>query len=47
MIGHENRLITADCDSGKRRSNKDPVLSPKWALYAKTDWPTDFDFDFK
>jgi hypothetical protein len=22
-------------------SNKDLVLSPKWMLYSKTDWPTD------
>jgi hypothetical protein len=32
-------------------SNKDLVLSPRWVLYFKTDWPTDrrlqhnFDFD--
>jgi hypothetical protein len=22
-------------------SNKDLVVSPKWVLYSKTDWPTD------
>jgi hypothetical protein len=22
-------------------SNKDLVLSPRWVLYSKTDWPTD------
>jgi hypothetical protein len=22
-------------------SNKDPVVSPKWVLYSKTDWPAD------
>jgi hypothetical protein len=35
-------------------NNKYLVVSPKWVLYSKTDWPTDrrsqynfnFDFDF-
>jgi hypothetical protein len=33
-------------------SNKDLVVSPRWVLYSKTDWPADrrsyhdFDFDF-
>jgi hypothetical protein len=53
IVHTDNRLITADCDSSRQRErpistnlqesdrNKCLVLSLKWVLYTKTDWPTD------
>jgi hypothetical protein len=28
-------------DSGNIRDSKDLVVSPRWVLYSKTDWPTE------
>jgi hypothetical protein len=32
---HKNKTVTC------HTSNKDLVVSPKWVLYSKTDWPAD------
>jgi hypothetical protein len=48
----QQQLYTTDPSSGQREpptstnpqladSNKNVVVSPRWVLYSKTDWPTD------